>query len=131
VEDLVTLAPLLLVIVGIPGALIAVLTWQRRQPAPKDQSYYETLIDTAWQSADRIQAELDREIGRRQQLESELEKDRDRSALRIQTLRNQLEECRRNVTRLEHDLHAKQDEIGALKRAMQRWLGGEGGEQPA
>jgi chromosome segregation ATPase len=130
VQNLVTLAPLLMVILGVPAAVVAILTWQRKQPAPKDQSYYETLIDTAWQSADRIQAELSREVGRRAQLEDELEKERDRSTLRIQVLRADLEKCKQNCVGLQRDLNETQDEIGALKRTMQRWRT-QGGEQPA
>lgn len=129
-QNLVTLAPLLMVILGVPAAIIAVLSWQRKQPAPKDQGYYETLIDTAWQSADRIQAELTREVGRRAQLESELEKERDRSAVRIQTLRNELEKCRAHCVELSRDLKETKDEIGSLKRTMQQWRL-EGGESPA
>lgn len=128
-QNLVTLAPLLMVILGVPAAVVAILTWQRKQPAPKDQSYYETLIDTAWQSADRIQVDLDREVGRRAQLEDELEKERDRSTVRIQTLRSELERCRQNCIGLQRDLVETKDEIEALRRAMKTWRGG--GEQPA
>jgi hypothetical protein len=120
-------------LLGIPAAALAVLAYQSRKTRPKDQTYYETLIDTAWQSSDRIQAELDREQGRREQLEAELDKEHDRAKALIGDLRDQLTRCKQRCALLEAQLEvarreeaAAREESGSLRRALRRWQGGEG-----
>jgi predicted nucleic acid-binding Zn-ribbon protein len=130
VRDVVPYLSLLLILGGPTGFFVWLKYFQTRT-GPKDQAYYETLIDTAWESADRIEAELDRERGRREQLQQELDKEQTRNLTRERYLRDELEKAKQNCRNLEREKQDALEEISSLRAAMRRWQENMGGEQPA
>lgn len=126
--DFSLLVPLLMA-AGIPGALLAFLAYLAKRPRPKDQTYYETLIDTARSDADWIRAELERERGRRAQLEQELEKERQRAGELVNKLQKELDDCRFQIAVLQHKLSESESDVKSLRQALQRWraAGGDAG----
>lgn len=137
VQDLVTLAPLLLALTGLASAVVLVLKHRSTRTTPKDQTYYETLVTRSWASEDRteeratrIQAELDKEIGRREQLEQELARERGSAKDLVAGLREDLDKCKQRCALLQHLLNEERETTGALRRTLKKW-GPPGGEQPA
>lgn len=119
-----------MVLVGVPGAALAIATYFARRPAPKAQEYYETLIDTSWKDADRIRMDADRiridleqERGRAQQLQKELNEERQRAGELVEDLQEKLKVCNERCAILKHQLAEALSDNGSLKRALVRWRG--------
>jgi septal ring factor EnvC (AmiA/AmiB activator) len=123
--------PLLMAVIGTPAALISWLLYRAKRTAPKDQSYYETLISRSWQSEDRIREELEQERGRKQQLEAELEKERARAGDLVKGLQADLDKCKARCVLLQHQLTQAQEseknvreENRSLRSALRKWQQG-------
>jgi chromosome segregation ATPase len=131
VDELLQYVPLFMVLIGLPAAVVTMLVYRGKRTTPKDQGYYETLIDRSWASEARVRTDLEKEHGRREQLEAELEKERERAGLLVAELQKKLDDCKAKIAILEHDLAAArrealeaERETGALRRALRKLQGG-------
>lgn len=124
--------PLTALVVGAAALVTAIVGFVRVRRDPdmnesrlaRNVDQLQEMLEQYEKDRSRFLQELERERGKVERLEQELDEERTRAAGIIEAKQNQLNNSLRKIALLEHDKAVKDEQIQELRTQLSRKLGG-------